>query len=329
MSSEMAKERPLADECTVHAPIAPSRTEARTRWVVGVTAVTMVVELAVGWATNSLALLADGWHMATHVGALGLSALAYWYARTRAGMREFAFGTGKVYALAGYTSAGLLLAAALGMAWSAVERFLHPQEVHYEEALPVAVVGLVINLVCAWLLATAGGDHGHAHDHAHDHDHADHGHAHHDHAHDHAHRAAYLHVVADALTSVLAIAALGTGLGLGWRWADPAVALLGAAMITRWSLMLIAESARQLIDLDPSTKSRDRVRAALEALPGTRVDDLHLWRVGPARWVCIVAVATDAPRALEDYRAAIRQAVPVEHVTVEVRGKGPAVGAQA
>jgi cation diffusion facilitator family transporter len=303
----------VSDECTVHAPLAPSRTEARTRWVVGVTAVTMVVEIAVGLATNSLALLADGWHMATHVGALGLSAAAYWYARTRAGQREFAFGTGKVYALAGYTSAGLLLAAALGMAWSAVDRFLSPQQVHFDEALPVAVLGLVINLVCAWLLASGADPHaGHSHAPGEKHDHA-HG--------DHAHRAAYLHVLADALTSVLAIAALATGKGLGWAWADPAVALLGAALITRWSLQLIGESARQLIDHEPSTKSRERIRAALEALPGTRVDDLHLWRVGPARWVCVVAVATDAPRALDDYRAAIRQAVPVEHVTVEVRGR--------
>jgi cation diffusion facilitator family transporter len=332
--SRAVKEATVSGECTVHAPVAPTKTEARTRWVVGVTAVTMMVEIAVGWATGSLALLADGWHMATHVGALGLSAAAYWYARTRAHQREFAFGTGKVYALAGYTSAGLLLAAAIGMAWAAVERFVAPQSIHFDEALPVAVAGLVINLVCAWLLATgpdAHAGHSHAHDHGddHDHDHAGHDHAHDQPQSDPAHRAAYLHVVADALTSVLAIVALGTGKGLGWTWADPAVALLGAAMITRWSLGLIRESARQLVDLDPSTQSRERIRAALEALPGTHVDDLHLWRVGPARWVCVVAVATDAPRALDDYRAAIRKAVPVEHVTVEVRGRPTQAGATA
>lgn len=328
--SDAVKEATVSGECTVHAPVAPTRTEARTRWVVGVTAVTMVVEIAVGWATGSLALLADGWHMATHVGALGLSAAAYWYARTRAHQREFAFGTGKVYALAGYTSAGLLLAAAVGMAYSAVERFIAPHAVHYDEALPVAVVGLLINLVCAWLLATGPDPHaGHSHAHDHDHDHADHDHSHDHAAADHAHRAAYLHVVADALTSVLAIVALGTGKGLGWTWADPAVALVGAVMITRWSFGLIGESARQLIDMDPSTKSRERIRAALEAMPGTRVDDLHLWRVGPARWVCVVAVATDAPRALDDYRAAIRSAVPVEHVTVEVRPRPTQAGATA
>jgi cation diffusion facilitator family transporter len=322
-----ASSAPQGVECTVHAPIEPTRTESRTRWVVGVTAVTMVVEILAGWATHSLALLADGWHMATHVGALGLSAGAYWYARTRAAHRDFAFGTGKVYALAGYTSAGLLLVAALAMGYSAIERFITPQAVGFDEALPVAVVGLIINLVCAWILASAGG-HAHAHDHSHDHDRSDdHGHGH-DHAHhDHAHRAAYLHVVADALTSVLAIVALGTGKAFGWIWADAAVALLGAAMITKWSVGLIGESARQLIDLDKTGGSRDRVRAALEALPGTRVDDLHLWRVGPARWVCVVAVSTDAPRTLDDYRAAIRTAVPVEHVTVEVRGGG--AGARA
>lgn len=364
-------------ECTVHAPIAPSRSESRTRWVVGVTAVTMVLEIAVGWASHSLALLADGWHMATHVGALGLSAGAYWYARTRAHQREFAFGTGKVYALAGYTSAGLLLAAAVAMAWSAIDRFFNPLAVDFNEAMPVAAVGLVINLVCAWLLATGPEGHAHSHgltgahahreggpghDHGEDHDDHDHDHGedhHHGrgeaagpsapstvpagstaaptfgepvptrgHAQDHAHRAAYLHVVSDALTSVAAIVAIGSGKLFGWVWADPAVALMGAAVITRWSFSLIAESARQLVDLDPSTHGRDRVRAALEALPGTRVDDLHLWRVGPSRWVCVVAVATDAPRTLEDYRSIIRQAAHVEHVTVEVRHQG-SVGASA
>ena len=307
-----------------------ARSETRTRWVVGVTAVTMVAELVFGWLSGSLALLADGWHMATHVGALGLSAAAYWFARTRASEPDFAFGTGKVFALAGYTSAGLLLAAAVAMLVSAGERLYQPVSIHFAEALPVAVLGLLVNLVCAWLLggAEGGHDHAHGHDHGHDHDH-DHGHGHDHppaaaHGHDHNLRAAYLHVAADALTSVMAIAAICAVHFLGWSWADPAAAVLGAVMIARWSLGLLRDSARQLVDHDPSGQRRDKVRAALEALDGTRVDDLHLWRVGPGLWVCVVSVVAQAPRPVEEYRRAVLEAAHVEHLTVEVRGAASA-----
>lgn len=300
---------PHPDACPVHAPVNPGKAEARTRWVVYLTAAMMVAELVFGYLSRSLALTADGWHMMTHVGALGLSALAYWYARTRAHETRFAFGTGKVYALAGFSSAMLLLVVALAMAYSAVARLLSPEALKFAEAMPVAVIGLLVNVVSAWLLSVGN----HAHDHAHHH------HGDHDHHHDHNLRGAYLHVVADALTSVLAIVAIVGSHVWGLSWLDPAVAILGSLIIIKWGLKLVLESARQLVDLDPSTKSRDAVRAALEGMGETRVCDLHLWRVGPGRLVCVVAVQAKHPRALEEYKQVVYDAVPVEHLTVEVR----------
>ncbi|MFZ5441061.1 MAG: CDF family Co(II)/Ni(II) efflux transporter DmeF [Myxococcota bacterium] len=303
--------------CQVHAPPEHTKGETRTRIVVGLTAVMMVAELVVGWWTHSLALLADGWHMGTHVGALGISALAYWYARTRAGQTEFAFGTGKVYALAGYTSAALLIAVAIGVILESVERFVTPQPVDFADAFPVAVLGLLVNLLSAWLLGVDSHDHGHehAHDH-HDHDH-DHAHEHHD----HNLRAAYLHVVADALTSVLAIAALLAGRYLAWTWVDPVVALVGALVILKWGAGLIRECGRQLIDLDPSTKHRAQVKAALERLEGTKVLDLHLWRVGPRQLVCVVSVYAKEPKELGEYKRIVSAAAPINHLTVEICSK--------
>lgn len=292
----------------VHAPPEAQAAEQRTRWVVYLTAGMMVAELVFGYSSRSLALVADGWHMMTHVGALGLSWLAYWYARTRAGEQRFVFGTGKVYALAGYSSAALLMAVAVGMMVSAVERLVSPVEVNFGEALPVAIVGLLVNLASAWLLDVG---HSHAHEHEHEHEH--------EHSHDHNLRAAYLHVLADALTSVLAIAAIVAGKWFHAAWLDAAVAMLGGVLIVRWGLSLMAQSARQLVDLAPSQKSREAVRAALEKFEGTQVADLHVWQVGPARQVCVVAVVTSKPRSLEEYRAAALAAARLSHLTVEVR----------
>jgi cation diffusion facilitator family transporter len=299
--------------CSVHAPTAPVKAESRTRWVVYLTAAMMVAELIVGYLSHSLALTADGWHMMTHVGALGLAALAYWYARTRAHETRFAFGTGKVYALSGFASAGLLLAVAVAMVYSSIERLINPEQLRFNEALPVAVLGLLVNLVSAWILS--GGE-GHTAAHSHGHDHGEHDHAHH---HDHNLRAAYLHVVADALTSVLAIIAIIGAHVWHLVWLDPAVAIVGSLMIVNWGIKLVFESARQLVDLDPSTKSRDAVRAALEALGDVKVCDLHLWRVGPGRLVCVVAVQSVTLRPLEQYKKVVYEAVAVEHLTVEVR----------
>lgn len=297
-----------APTCTVHAPPKHEASERRTRWVVYLTFVMMVAELIVGYWTRSLALTADGWHMATHVGALGISALAYWYARTRAGQTQFAFGTGKVYALAGYSSAGLMLFVAAEMIHQSIERFATPEAVRFTEALPVAVLGLLVNLVSAWLLD--GGSPGHSHDHEHEHEH--------DHGHDHNLRAAYLHVLADALTSVMAIAALLAGRYLQWGWVDPVVALVGALVILKWGFGLVAQCARQLIDLDPSTKLREKVQGALEALGDTKVEDLHLWSVGPKQVVCVVSVSTAEAHTLADYKQAALAAADIDHLTIEI-----------
>lgn len=282
--------------------------ERRTRWVVYLTAVTMAVELVVGYWTHSLALTADGWHMGTHVAALGITTLAYWYARTRAGQTQFAFGTGKVYALAGYSSAVLMLLVAAEVVRDSVSRFLHAETVQFAQAFPVALAGLLVNLISAKILELSPSD-GHSHEP---------GHAHHHHENDHNLRAAYLHVVADALTSVLAIVALLAGRYAGWSWFDPLAALLGAGLILQWGLSLIRQCARQLIDLDPSTRLRDDVRGALEAVGESRVEDLHLWRVGPRQLVCVASVSSPHPRPLADYKAAALAAARIDHLTIEI-----------
>ena len=303
-------------KCVVHAPPkATSRTEARTQLVVSLTAAMMMLELVVGYLTKSLALTADGWHMATHVGALGLTAIAYWYARTRAGEARFAFGTGKIYALAGFTSAGLLLGVAVTMLFEGVVRFIHPEVVDFADAFPVALLGLVINLASVFLLDVKEHDH-------HGHSHGPHeGHRHHDQAHegrDHNLRAAYLHVVADAMTSVLAIAALLAGRYLAWGWLDPLVAIIASVVILRWGAGLLRECASQLIDISPSLELSAKVRGALEAVGDTRVVDLHLWRVSPSQLACVVTVTAGQAAPLEVYKAAVRAAAPVDHLTIEV-----------
>lgn len=364
---------PTDPSCSARVPpkVSPSG-ETRTRWVVGLTALMMVAELIAGYLTHSLALTADGWHMATHVGALGLSAVAYWYARTRAAETRFAFGTGKVYALAGFTSSTLLLLVSFEMVASGVQRLITPEVVDFADALPVAVIGLLVNLVSAWLLEASHGhgkgDHS-AHDHAHEghsHGHADHDHAHHDHAHgdhahhdhahgDHAHhdhaprsdqsealrravhemghdhnlRAAYLHVVADALTSLLAIGALLAGRYLSLVWLDAVVAIVAALVILRWAWRLIADCSRQLIDLGPSTALRDKVQGALEAIGDTRVEDLHLWHVGPTQLVCVASVTTSGTTSLDDYKRAVLATVPVDHLTIEIAPRARATAPAA
>ncbi|MBX7097548.1 MAG: CDF family Co(II)/Ni(II) efflux transporter DmeF [Myxococcaceae bacterium] len=339
--AELVHQAPASPVCVVHEAPASRKSEARTRQVIAVTGLMMVGEIAAGWWTGSLALLADGWHMATHVGALSLTGFAYWYARTRARQTEFAFGTGKVYALAGYSSAALLLVAALAMGFEAVRRLATPEAVDFADALPVAVLGLVVNLLSAWLLGDGvegGHQHGPAHDHhGHDHHGHDHDHAHeHHHAHDHAKdhgqghahghdenlRAAYLHVVADALTSVMAIAALVVGRWLGWAWADPVVALVGGAVILKWGIGLMRDCAGQLMDLDPSAPSREKIRTALEAHSRVRVVDLHLWCVGPGRSVCVLTVEAPAAHTLDELRALVTRTVSVTHLTLELRPLG-------
>lgn len=296
--------------------------EAMTRWVVALTFAMMVAELVVGYATNSLALTADGWHMATHAGALGMAAFAYWFARRQSGSSAFSFGTGKVHALAGYTSAVVLALVALLMVVESLRRFLHPATIAFAEALPVAVLGLVVNLVSVKLLHNDE-HHQDAHDeHHHDHEHEDHDHGehtHHGHGHDHNLRAAYFHVLADALTSVLAIVALLGGRYFGWTFLDAAMGIVGGLVIARWSYGLSRQAAKQLLDVVPSEALAQRIRDRIEAsFAGSSVVDLHLWDIGPSARACIVSVAAVNPAAPANYRDALASIVSLQHVTVEV-----------
>jgi cation diffusion facilitator family transporter len=286
---------------------AHNRNEQRTRWVVLLTAVMMVAEIIVGTITGSMALVADGWHMATHALALGVAAWAYWLARRWARDPRYSFGTGKLGSLAGFASALALAAVAVGIVWESAGRFWAPRSVDYLEAMLVAVLGLIVNLVSAWLL----GGHGHGHDDAHGHH--DHGGHHH---HDHNLRSAYLHVLADALTSVLAIAALAAGWWLGWRWLDPAVGIIGAVVILIWSRGLIADTAGVLLDRVPDQALCDRLRSAIEGPGDVRIHDFHLWQVGPGHYASIVAVAGKVTPA--EVRRRIGDDRRLVHLTVEV-----------
>ncbi|HYN76852.1 MAG TPA: CDF family Co(II)/Ni(II) efflux transporter DmeF [Lamprocystis sp. (in: g-proteobacteria)] len=295
--------------------------ERRTRWVVGLTLATMAVELLAGWLTGSMALLADGWHMGGHAAALGIAAYAYAFARHHGADPRFSFGTGKVSSLAGYTSALLLAAGAVWMLVISLGRLVNPVAIQYGDALLIAVLGLAVNLLSAWLLG-----HGGHHHHSHDHEDQDQDHHHDDHAHPASHqaeqdynlRAAYLHVVADALTSALAIAALALGMTFGWVVLDPLMGIVGAALISRWAWGLARDSAQVLLDAGDHDTMADQVRTAIESDADNQVADLHLWRVGPAGRACIVSLVTHAPRPVEHYRALLERVPGLLHVTVEV-----------
>ena len=280
----------------------------RTIWVVWLTAATMVVEIAFGWITGSMALLADGFHMATHAGALAVAAAAYGYAKRHARNPRFTFGTGKVGDLSGFASALILAGTALFIGIESGMRLFEPVHVAFGEATLVAVIGLVINIISAFLL---GHDHSHDHGHGHDHTETKHddkgGHT------DNNLRAAYVHVLTDALTSVLAIGALLAGRYLNWWWMDPAVGLLGAVVIARWSWGLMKDTAAILLDTaEPALMAR--VRGVVEGEGGT-IRDLHVWRIGPHAHAAIVSIAdgVDCARV----RAAVRALPRMEHVTVE------------
>ncbi|EON17568.1 cobalt transporter [Cupriavidus necator] len=300
--------------------------ERGTRLVMAITAATMVVEIAAGLWFNSMALLADGWHMSSHALAIGLSAFAYAAARRYAGDRRFAFGTWKIEVLAGFASAVFLLGIAALMAAGSVERLLSPQDIHYREAMAVTALGLLVNLGCALIL----GGHAHGHDHGHDHGHHHHGHDH-DHGHSHHHdinlRAAYMHVLADAATSVLALVALAGGWWLGWAWLDPVMGLVGAALVGRWAVCLLRQSGAVLLDREMDHPVVEEVREVLAGLDPadangekrTSVTDLHVWRVGRQQFACIACLVTHDP-ALTPQR--VREALSVHeelvHVTVEI-----------
>lgn len=308
------------------------RNELRIWLVIGLTTLMMVAEIVAGTIYGSMALVADGWHMSTHASALLISALAYLFARRQARNPRFTFGTGKLGDLAGFASAIILALIALLMAWESWLRLVNPVPIGFAQAIAVAVIGLAVNLASAWLLAGGGHDHGHHAHHGHGHHgHDHHGHSHrghHDHGHgDHAHhgktgdnniRAAYLHVVADALTSVLAIAALTLGSLYGWLWLDPIMGIVGGLVIANWSWSLMKSSGGVLLDVVPHGETLPvDIREAIET-EEDRITDLHVWQVGPGHHAAIVAILTPEPRDPAFYKARLSALSELSHVTVEV-----------
>ena len=283
------------------------RNEWRTTIVVGLTVIMMLAEIVGGAWYGSLAVVADGWHMSTHAAAIGISVLAYRFARKHAHDARFTFGTGKVGELAGFASAIVLAMVALGIGFQSFLRLAAPVKIDFEQAIFIAVVGLAVNLVCAWLLFDK--DHHDRHGHE---DHHGHGHAH-----DSNLRSAYMHVLADAMTSVLAIAALLAAKFYGWVWMDPAVGIIGAMVIASWSYALIRSSTLVLLDEMPNPKLAGRLRKQLET-GGDRVADLHLWRLGPDHTGLIVSIVSEDPRDPDVYRSRIADIEGLSHVTIEV-----------
>lgn len=279
----------------------------RTLWVVILTFVMMIGEIAAGYITGSMALLADGFHMATHVVALGIAAAAYGFARRHAGNARFSFGTGKVGDLAGFASAMVLGLVAIGIAAESLMRLLQPTTVAFSEATLIAVVGLAVNIASAVLL---GGSHSH-HDH-------DHGHEHHHHHHDNNLRSAYVHVLADAMTSVLAIAALLAGRYLGWVWLDPVMGIVGAIVIAKWAYGLMNSSAAVLLDATDEHVAAE-VRELIESAGDASITDLHVWQVGPQARAAIVSVVAQASVSADAIRERLLPVHELSHLTLEYR----------
>lgn len=284
----------------------------RTVWVVALTVVMMVTEIAAGYITGSMALLADGFHMATHAGALGIAAAAYSYAKRHAASAQYSFGTGKVGDLGGFASALILGLVAIGIGVESVVRLFEPTQVAFGTATWIAVVGLLVNIVSA-LLLSGGHNHPHGHDHGHDH-----GHTHHAHGQDNNLRSAYVHVLADALTSVLAIAALLAGRYLGWVWLDPVMGIVGALVIARWSWSLIRTTSGVLLDRTDEHVAQE-IRDIIEQSGDTKITDLHVWQVGPEARAAIVSVVGNASVTADMIRERLAPVHEVTHLTVELR----------
>lgn len=301
-----------------------ARNERRTWLVIALTATMMVAEITAGSIYGSMALLADGWHMSTHASALLITALAYRYARRHARNPRFTFGTGKLGDLAAFGSATVLAIVALLIGWESLVRLRSPVPISYDEAIFVAIIGLVVNLASAWLLKD---DHDHHHGHHRSHDHA------HDHAQDHEAttdhagdrdnnlRAAYLHVLADALTSVLAIAALLAGRSYGWVWLDPVIGIVGALVILSWSWSLLRDSGSVLLDYLPDHEDLPaEVRAAIES-EHDEIVDLHVWQLGPGHHGAIISILSSDPKPVATYREQLADLYELAHVTIEVHGR--------
>ncbi len=278
-----------------------ARAECRTKWVVLITACTMVVEITAGWISGSMALLADGWHMGTHMFALGIAVFAYRFARRHRDNPTFTFGTGKVGSLAGFASSIVLGVVALGMIGKSVSRLINPSEIHFGQAFVVACIGFVVNILSAVMLH-------HSEPNAHDHEHH----------HDHNLRAAFLHVIADALTSLLAMVALLAVRFWDLQWMDPVIGLLGAALITVWAVGLLRETSRTLLDAGVGPDVRSEIRACLESDSDNRVSDLHVWHVGGEALSVAVCIVTHYPRSPEHYRNLLLSIDQIQHSTIEV-----------
>jgi len=281
--------------------------ERRTLIVVGLTAAMMVAEIGGGALFGSMALIADGLHMSTHTAALGVSALAYVYARRHADNPRFAFGTGKFGDLAAFASGLALAMISLLIAYECIGRLIHPLAIAYDEALAIAAVALCVNLASAWLLRD---DHEHRHDHDHDHDH-DHSQA------DHNLRAAYLHVLADAATSLLAIFGLFLARNFGLIWMDPVVGLAGCCVILSWAYGLLRDSGGVLLDVTPDDRLREAIKARLET-EGDFVSDLHLWRLGPGHRAAVISIVSAHPKSPQEHKARLADLPGLSHVTIEV-----------
>ena len=291
--------------------------ERSTRLVMWITAAMMVLEITAGWLYNSMALLADGWHMSSHALAIGLSAMAYVTARTYAKDPRFAFGTWKIEVLAGFASALFLVGVAITMVIGSLERLISPQTIEYQEAMVVSVLGLAVNIVCALILGRAH-HHDHGHDHGHSHEHAHGAHGAHGH-HDLNLKSAYLHVVADAFTSVLAIIALVGGWLYGWSWLDPVMGIVGAIMVALWAKGLLLETGKVLLDREMDHPVVAEIKEVVEADTQSQVADLHVWRVGKKVYACALTVVT-RDRALTPALVRERLAVHEEiiHSTIEI-----------
>ncbi len=288
--------------------------ERNTRWVVIITAIMMVAEIAGGWVFNSMALLADGWHMSSHALALGLSVLAYGAARRFAADARFAFGTWKMEVLAGYTSALLLIMVAGLMLYQSVERLISPSTIHYDQAIAIAIVGLLVNLACAWLLKDG-------HGHSHGSHHAPDGHEHHSHGHHHDLnlRSAYVHVIADAATSVLAIVALIGGKVWGASWLDPVMGIVGAGLVAVWAVGLLRDSGRVLLDAEMDAPVVAEIREVIDASPvAATISDLHVWRVGKGMYACIVSLVTSADASPDYFKKQLQIHEELVHISVEI-----------
>lgn len=293
--------------------------ERKTRWAVLLTLIMMVAEIGGGWFYNSMALLADGWHMSSHALALGLSVVAYRAARHFARDHRFSFGTWKIEVLGGFSSALLLVGVAGLMLFESVARLLDPSPIHYQQAIGIALLGLLVNLACAWLLKD---DQGHHHGHAHHHDHHQ-GHDHDAHPHDHGHqdlnlRAAYLHVLADAATSVLAIIALVGGMLWGADWLDPLMGIVGAVLVAVWARGLLRDTGRVLLDAEMDAPLVAEIREVIAELPDAEIRDLHVWRVGQAQYAAVLSLRMAVPIPAQAIRERLAIHEELVHLTIEI-----------